>query len=157
LQYRTLNGGKVFHASVPGDWTPIASKQSIKVVPQNGYGPLNGQTVFSHGVEFGLAKASSRDLREATSALLQAFAQGNPEIRSGGAQQATRMSERSAIVTPLLNPSPLGGQEHIVVSTTFLADGSLFYYLTVVPEKDAPMFQDAFRQIGNSIRLTEVP
>jgi Zn-dependent protease with chaperone function len=157
LQYRTLNGGKVFHASVPGDWTPIASKQSIKVVPPNGYGPLNGQTVFSHGVEFGLAKASSRDLREATSALLQAFAQGNPEIRSGGAQQATRMSERSAIVTPLLNPSPLGGQEHIVVSTTFLADGSLFYYLTVVPEKDAPMFQDAFRQIGNSIRLTEVP
>jgi Zn-dependent protease with chaperone function len=156
-QFRTMNGGKVFHASVPGDWTPLPSKQSIKVVPQNGYGPLNGQTVFSHGVEFGLAKASSRDLREATNALLQAFAQGNPELRAGGAQQATRMSERSAIVTPLVNPSPLGGQEQIVVSTTFLADGSLFYYLTVVPEKDAPAFQEAFRQIGSSIRLTEVP
>jgi Zn-dependent protease with chaperone function len=156
-QYRTMNGGKVFHASVPADWTPVPSKQSIKVVPQNAFGPLNGQTVFSHGVEFGLAKAASRDLREATNALLQAFAQGNPELRSGGAQQATRMSERSAIVTPLVNPSPLGGQERIVVSTTFLADGSLFYYLTVVPEKDAAVFQDAFRQIGNSIRLTEVP
>ncbi|HEY7171998.1 MAG TPA: M48 family metalloprotease [Vicinamibacterales bacterium] len=156
-QFHTMNGGKVFHASVPVDWTAIPSKQSIKVVPQNGYGPLNGETVFSHGVEFGLAKASSRDLRQATDALLQAFAQGNPELRAGGAQQATRISERSAIVTPLVNSSPLGGQEHITVSTTFLADGSMFYYLTVVPVKDEPGFQDAFRQIGASIRLTEVP
>jgi hypothetical protein len=156
-EFHTMNGGKVFHASVPVDWTAIPSKQSIKVVPKNGYGPLNGETVFSHGVEFGLAKASSRDLREATSALLQAFAQGNPELRAAGPQQATKLSERSAIVTALVNPSPLGGPEHITVSTTFLADGSMFYYLTVVPEKDEPGFQDAFRQIGASIRLTEVP
>jgi len=155
-QYHTMNGGKVFHASVPVDWTAIPSKQSIKVVPTNGYGPLNGETVFSHGVEFGLAKASSRDLREATNVLLQAFAQGNPQLRAAG-QQATKISERSAIVTVLVNPSSLGGQEHISVSTTFLADGSMFYYLTVVPEKDEPGFQDAFRQIGASIRLTEVP
>jgi len=155
-QYHTMNGGKVFHASVPVDWTAIPSKQSIKVVPTNGYGPLNGETVFTHGVEFGLAKASSRDLREATNALLQAFAQGNPELRAAG-QQATRMSERSAIATALVNQSPLGGQEHITVSTTFLADGTMFYYLTVVPEKDEPGFQAAFQQIGASIRLTEVP
>jgi hypothetical protein len=155
-QYHTMNGGKVFHASVPVDWTAIPSKQSIKVVPQNGYGPINGETVFSHGVEFGLAKASSRDLREATNALLQAFAQGNPELQAAG-QQATKMSDRSAIATALVNPSPLGGQEHITVSTTFLADGTMFYYLTVVPEKDEPGFQDTFRQIGASIRLTEAP
>jgi hypothetical protein len=32
----------------------------------------------------------------------------------------------------------------------------MFYYLTVVPEKEAATFQDAFRKIGESIRLTEV-
>jgi len=48
------------------------------------------------------------------------------------------------------------GQERIVVYTTFLADGTLFYYLTLAPERDAAAFQDTFRRIGESIRLTEV-
>src|SRR5215510_8115896 len=43
-QYRDISGGKVFRASVPADWTSIASKTAIKAIPQNGYGPLNGQT-----------------------------------------------------------------------------------------------------------------
>jgi Zn-dependent protease with chaperone function len=155
-QYRDISGGKVFQASVPTNWTPLASKSAIKVVPENGYGQLNGQTVFSHGVEFGVAKAGSRDLAEATRIWLQAVTQNNPELRSAGQQQAIRISQRSAIATPLSNPSPLGGDERIVVCTTFLADGSLFYYLTLVPEKDAAAFQEAFRRIGESIRLTEL-
>jgi hypothetical protein len=146
----------VFQASVPSDWTTLPSQSSIKVVPQNGYGQLNGQTVFSHGVEFGLLKAPSRDLQEATRAWLQAVAQNNPELRLAGQQQQVRISQRSALGTPLVNPSPLGGQELIGVYTTFLADGTMFYYLTVVPEKEAATFQDAFRKIGESIRLTEV-
>ena len=66
-----------------------------------------------------------------------------------------RMSQRSALATPLVNPSPLGGRERIGVYTTFLADGTLFYYLTIVPENDAAAFQDAFRRIGESIQLTD--
>ncbi len=146
----------MFEASVPSNWTSLASKSAIKVVPENGYGQLDGQTVFSHGIEFGVAKAASRDLQEATNAWLNAVAQNNPELRQAGEQQATRISQRSAIVTPLVNPSPLGGKERIVVYTTFLVDGSLFYYLTLVPENDAAAFQDAFRRVGESIRLTEV-
>ena len=147
---------RCFRRRFPSNWTSLASKSAIKVVPQNGYGQLDGQTVFSHGVEFGVAKAGSRDLREATNAWLNAVAQSNPELRLAGTQQAMRISQRSAIATPLVNPSPLGGQERIVVYTTFLVDGSLFYYLTLVPENDAPAFQDAFRRVGESIRLTEV-
>ena len=67
-----------------------------------------------------------------------------------------RISQRSAIGTPLVNPSPLGGEEHIGLYTTFLADGSLFYYITIVPEHDAQAYQQAFRRIGQSLRLTEV-
>jgi hypothetical protein len=154
-QYRTISGGKVFQASVPADWVNLPSKSSIKVVPENGYGQLNGQTVFNCGVEFGIAQAASRNLQEATNAWLKAVARGNPELRLTGPQQALRVSQRSAIATPLANPSPLGGQERIVVTTTFLVDGTLFYYLTVAQEKDAEAFQEAFRRIGESIRLTD--
>jgi hypothetical protein len=155
-QYRTLSGGKIFQADIPSNWTSLPSKSSIKAVPENGYGELNGQVVFTHGVEFGLVKAESRDLQEATKAWLNAVAQGNPELKLGGQQQAMKISQRSAIGTPLVNPSPLGGNEHISLYTTFLADGSLFYYLTIVPEKEAQAYQEAFRKIGQSLRLTEV-
>jgi hypothetical protein len=154
-QFRALNGGNVFQASVPADWTSLPSKTAIKVVPTNGYGQLNGQTVFTHGVEFGVAKTSSRNLEEATRAWLNAVAQGNPELRLAGTQQALRISQRNGLSTPLVNPSPLGGQERLGLYTTFLADGTLFYFLTIAPEGEADQFQDTFRRIGASIRLTE--
>jgi Zn-dependent protease with chaperone function len=153
--YREISGGRIFQASVPSDWTNVASKSSIKVVPQNGYGEVNGQTVFSCGVEFGVARAVSRDLQEATNAWLNGIAQNNPELRVAGSQQAVRISQRSALATPLAGPSPLGGRERIVLYTTFLADGTLFYYLTLAPEADAEAFQGTFRHIAESIRLTE--
>jgi len=154
-EYRSISGGKVFQAEVPSNWTSLPTSSAIKVVPENGFGQLNGQTVFSHGIEFGVAQAGTRDLRAATMTWLKAVAQNNPELRLAGEQQATRISQRSAIVTPLVNPSPLGGQERIGLYTTFLADGTLFYYLTIVPEREAAAFQEAFRRIGQSIRLTD--
>ena len=155
-QYRTVSGGKIFQADVPSNWTTVSSNSSIKVVPQNGYGPLNGEVVFSHGVEFGVVKAQSRDLQEATNAWINAVSESNPKLRASGPQQQMRISQRSAIGTSLVNPSPLGGEEHIGLYTTFLADGSLFYYITIVPENDAQAYQEAFRRIGQSLRLTEV-
>jgi hypothetical protein len=116
---------------------------------------MNGQTVFTHGVEFGVARTTSRDLQEATNAWLKAIARDNPQLRLGGEQQPLRMSQRSAIATPLVNPSALGGNERINVYTTFLTNGALFYYLTVCPESDQDKFQNAFRQIGQSIRFTD--
>src|SRR5262249_1559192 len=79
----------------------------------------------------------------------------NPELKMEGTQQAVRISQRSGVATALTNPSSLGGREKIGLYTTFLTDGTLFYYLTVVPENDAAAFQDAFRHIGEPIKLTE--
>ena len=154
-QYRSFNGGKVFQASVPDNWTNLASQTAIKSIPQNGYGQLNGQTVFSHGVEFGVAKAESRDLRQATNAWLKAVAQGNPNMKVNGPQQDLQIAQRQALGTALLNPSPLGGQERIGVYTMFMASGNLFYYLTVVPEQETQTFQATFQRIAESIRLTD--
>jgi hypothetical protein len=41
------------------------------------------------------------------------------------------------------------------VYTTLLADGNLFYYLTVVPEDEAPSYSAAFDRVGQSIRLND--
>jgi Zn-dependent protease with chaperone function len=149
-------GGKVFQASVPENWTKLSSKNAIKAVPENGYGDLNGQTVFTHGVEFGVTRAASRDLAEATRSFLEGLSENNPELRLAGDQQSTRISGRSALLFPLQNPSALGGRERITVTTVFLAEGTLFYFLTVAPDRDAAVFEPVFRKIGQSIKLTEV-
>ena len=125
------------------------------MVPQNGYGDLNGQTVFTYGVEFGVAQAGTRDLQEATNTFLTAIMNGNSGLRPAGGQQSVRLSDRSAIATAFLNPSALGGQEQVVFYTTFLSNGALFYYLTVVPQNDAQAFDETFRRIAGSIRLTD--
>jgi len=156
-QYKTISGGKVFQASVPNNWTSINAENTVRVVPQNGYGELNGETVFSHGVEFGIAKAASGNLRDATSAWLKGIAQSNPDLELAGEQERIHLSNRAALATPLVNTSPLGGKERVGLYTTFVANGILFYYVTVVPEKDAAAFQEAFRKVGESIRFADTP
>jgi hypothetical protein len=37
----------------------------------------------------------------------------------------------------------------------FLVDGTMFYCLTVVPDKEATTFAETFQRITASIRLTE--
>jgi hypothetical protein len=154
-QYRQVRGGQLFQASVPSNWTAVASNTSIKYVPQNGYGDARGQTVLTHGVELGVARASSRDLRDATDTLIGAFLQDNPGMRVSGNSESLRISGRTGVGTPLSGRSALGGEERVGLYTTLLADGNLFYYVTVVPERDAGRYVAVFDRIGQSIRLND--
>ncbi len=155
-QFQKIAGGKLFEADVPSNWKGLSSNSSIKVVPENGYGTVNGQTAFTHGVQFGVARASSRDLREATRALLAGFAQSNPELKQAGQPMDTRIAQRSALGVSLANRSALGKTELIGVFTTFLADGNLFYYVTIAPEDEAAAYDPVFERIGRSIKLKDV-
>jgi hypothetical protein len=154
-QYRQVRGGGLFETVVPSNWTAVSSNPSVKYVTQNGYGELRGQAVLTHGVELGVARASSRDLREATDTLLNAFMQENAGLRIADNSRTMRLSGRSALGTPLVGRSALGGEERVGVYTTFLADGNLFYYATVVPERDSARYGAVFERIGESIRLND--
>jgi hypothetical protein len=154
-QYRNVKGGELFQVSVPTNWTPISSNNSMKFVPQNGYGEANGQEQMTHGAELGVAQASSRDLRQATQTLVDGFVRSNPEMRVVGQQRQMSMAGRTAIVTPLVGRSVLGGTERVDLQTTLLADGNLFYFLTVVPERDYDVYAPTFQRVAQSIRLND--
>ena len=76
-------------------------------------------------------------------------------MRQVGESVAVELSNRSGIGTPLVGRSALGGSERVGVYTTLLADGNLFYYLTVVPEDEAPAYAAVFDRVGQSIRLSD--
>ena len=154
-QYKTAKGGQLFQVSVPSNWTALSANNSVKFVPQNGLGDYQGQSVFTHGVELGVARAASRDLDESTDAFVNALLQGNPGMRVSNSAQQIRISQRTGLATTLVGRSALNQSERVGVYTTLLANGSLFYYLTVVPENDAPTFNPAFDRVGTSIRLND--
>jgi beta-barrel assembly-enhancing protease len=153
-QYRSVRGGQVFQAAVPANWQALSDNSAIKYVPPNGYGPYQGQQVFTHGVEMGVARAAARDLASATSQFVQALARNNPSLRQAGNVREVRLSGRPALAVPLVNQSALGEQERIGLYTAQLADGNLFYFLTVVPNDDASLYGPTFERIAQSIRIS---
>lgn len=155
-QFRTVQGGKLFDVSVPQNWRAVSSTNAVKFVPQNGYGVVEGgQAVFTHGVELGVARASSRDLEEATRTLIAGFARSNPDLRQRSEVREVRLSQRSGLGVSLDNRSALGGSEQVGIYTTFLADGNLFYVATIVPDGEAERYRPVFDRIARSIRLRD--
>ena len=132
-----MQGGQLFTVSVPSNWQPVSSNNSIKYVPQNAYGDYQGQTTLTHGVELGVARASSRDLNAGDAdADRRLRARQRRHARRRRSRKTFRLSGRNAIVTPLEGRSALGGVERVDVHTTMLTNGDLFYLLTVVPERE---------------------
>ena len=154
-QYRTVQGGQLFTVSVPSNWQPVASNNSVKYVPQNAYGDYQGQSTLTHGVELGVTRASSRDLYQSTQDLIDGFVRSNDGMRVAGREQQFTLSGRNAIATPLEGRSALGGMERVVVHTTLLNNGDLFYVLTVVPEREMNSYSQAFNRVVQTVRLND--
>jgi hypothetical protein len=133
----------------------VSSNNSVKYVPENAYGEYQGQTTLTHGVELGVARATSRDLYQSTQALIDSFLQGNDGMRVAGREENFTLSGHNAIVTPLEGRSALGGVERVDVHTTLLNNGDLFYVLTVVPEREAGTYGAAFDRVVRSVRLND--
>lgn len=154
-QYRTAQGGRLFEVQVPTNWQSIASNSEIKFVPPNGFGDYNGETVFTHGAEIGVTRASSTDLMDATRTLVESFQRGNPDLRTQGGPRDIRLGGRTGLAVPMVNRSALGGAEYVGLHTTFLRDGSLLHVATIVPENEASAYQSAFSRMVNSLRLKD--
>jgi Zn-dependent protease with chaperone function len=154
-QYRTVRGGQLFDVQVPVNWRSVSSTNAIKFAPDNGYGTLYGQTVFTHGAEFGVTRAASTDLVEATRTLLSAFQRGNPDLRQQGQARQLPLAGRTALGVLLVNRSSTGRTEQVGLHTMFLADGNLFYFATVVPQDEASLYESAFSRVASTLRLRD--
>ncbi len=152
---RTERGGSIFQVNVPDNWRALSANNFIRYVPENAYGPMNGQNVLTHGIELGVARAETTDLQAATDSFVEALVRGEPTVRRAGESRVVTIAGRRGVATALVNRSPLGGDERIDLVTAPLADGNLFYALTVVPDRDEAAYDDTFESILQSIRLTD--
>jgi peptidase M48-like protein len=146
----------LFRVSVPSNWRELPGNNSVTFAPDGGYGNYQGQSVFTHGMEFGLDRTENHDLRTSTDELINGLSQGNPRLRRNGNYTSTTIAGRRALATTLTNVSDATGQpERIVVYTTQLADGSLFYGIGVAPSDEFGNYQQVFTRVMRSVQLND--
>lgn len=151
--YQILNGG--VQVSVPNNWRQIDDSNSVWFVPEGAYGQYNGQAVFTHGVNFGVAQTNSRNLQQATNELISNLAQGNGNLRVNGSYQRTTFGGRNAIWTSLINTNEATGRpESVRLIATQLRNGQLLYMMAVAPQNERN-FETAFQSVSNSVRIND--
>ena len=129
----------------------MTSNSAVKFVPQNAYGQLNGETVFTHGVELGVARADIARPGGVHRRAAERAGAGQPQPAPGDRSRDRRgCRSATAIEHQLVNRTPNGAQERVGLTTTFLADGNLFYLLTIVPVEESGRYQPAFSRVAST-------
>ena len=154
-RYRSYDEG-FLRVAVPDNWQEIRDGNSLWFAPQGAYGQANGQAVFTHGVNFGVAQTQNRDLQRATDEFVNGLAQGNRSLRANAGYRRTTVSGRTGLITTLNNVNEATGQpESITVITTPLRNGGLFYMIGVAPQGEVGNFDNAFVNILSSLRIND--
>jgi Zn-dependent protease with chaperone function len=156
-EYRTYSAGQLFRVSVPGNWRELpAGDNAVWFAPEGAYGTAtSGQSVFTHGMEFGVGQVNTSDLREATEALVQSLAQGNPRLQQAGSAQRTRFGDRNGLALQLRNVSDATGEaEVITLQTALLQDHVLLYSIAVAPADDFKQYAPVFQRVQRSVEVT---
>jgi Peptidase family M48 len=157
-RFRVYQGGNIFRVNVPDNWRELSTgDDSVWFAPEGAYGQAdNGQAVFTHGMQFGLARTRSADLEGATQELLQALAQGNPELQQDGRAEHTRFGNQEGLGLQLRNRSEATGEPELVaVYTTLLPDDTLLYGIGVAPQDEWRQYGSVFDRVVGTARVTE--
>ncbi|HEY1306278.1 MAG TPA: M48 family metallopeptidase [Vicinamibacterales bacterium] len=150
--FRTSRPLDFLQLSVPTNWQEVGGDaKGVTYAPEGGY---DGET-FTHGVQIGIADKGTGDLKRDTDALITSLTQSNRQLKFGGSYSRDSIDGRSALRTTMSNISEATGQnETISLTTTRLTDGRLLFLIGVAPQAEASSYQDAFRRVRQSVRLS---
>jgi hypothetical protein len=155
-RYQTYTEGNFLRVSIPDNWRRLGDSNSIWFAPEGAYGQAQGQSVFTHGVEIGLSRVSSRNLQQATDEFIGNLGQGNQNLRQRTGYQRGTVSGRTALAMTLSNINEATGQQEIItVYTTLLRNGDLFHMIAVAPQNEFNNYQGVFNNVLRSIRLSD--
>ena len=155
-QYTKYTEGDQFQVSVPSNWRELPGNNTVTFAPPGAYGAINGQSVFTHGVEIGMSRNETHDLQTATDESIRSLSNGNPDLRRESGYDRVSLGNRNGLHTVLSNRSEASGQpETIELFTTQLRDGSLFYLIGVAPRAEANIYSNVFRRVASSVRFND--
>jgi len=153
-RYSSYDEGNLFRISVPSNWRELPGNNSVTFAPEGGYGAVNQQSVFTHGVEVGIMRNESHNLQTATDELIQSLSQSNPRMRRSRGYDRGGVGGRDGLRALLTNQNDATGRtERIALYTTMLADGTLFYMIGVAPDDEYGSYDQVFNRIAGSLQF----
>jgi hypothetical protein len=152
-RWQTTSPAKFFQVSVPSNWSRVSGSSLIYAPGGAVHQSQDGEVSYTHGVQFGTAQGTG-NLQQDTQALLSGLARSNPQLRSQSGLQRDTLGGRQALSTTLSNVSSVTGQpETVVVTTTSLPDGSVFFVVGVVPQREARAYAETLRRVRTSVKI----
>ena len=153
-RYTTYDEGGIFRVAVPANWRELQDSDTVTFAPEGGYGTLNGQNVFTHGIQIGLARNEAHNLQAPPDELIAAFARGNPDLGRATGYQRVTVDGRPGLRTTMTNVNEAtGNPENIQLVTTDVGNGDLLYAIGVAPRDQFNAYRTVFDRIVGSIRL----
>jgi len=154
-QYRSYTPANFFRVSVPSNWNEVRTDGGVTFAPDGGYVDRQGQSAFTHGIQFGVAQGGSGNLQRDAQSLLQGFARGNPDLRQQSGFSRDNVGGRQSLTTTLSNVSEVTGEpEYIRLTTTSLPDGNVLYMIGVAPQTEARTYDSAFAKVKQSVQIS---
>ncbi len=145
-----------FRISVPENWRELPSNDIVTFAPEGAYREIQGQFVFSHGIQGGVVRAQSSSLRTATDELIRELGQGNQNLRRNGSYQRETLGRRDALAASLTNISELTGRPELVtLYTMMLRSGDLFYLVAVAPQDEMQDYQRTFMAVLGTVSVND--
>ena len=149
--FQTYTEGNMFRISVPSNWRELPGGSAVTFAPEGAYGDANGQSMFTHGVEVGAARNESHDLQTATQRADRVAGPGNPGLSRPSRFDRVKVGGRQGLRAVMTNTSSSGEPENIVIFTSQLRDGSLFYAVAVAPRHD--FLRPISRRVFDKVRF----
>jgi Zn-dependent protease with chaperone function len=150
-RYTEYNEGDVFTVSVPSNWTELPSGNSVTFAPEGAY---DREGSFSHGIQIGIGRSGTRNVRDATEELVASLAQGNPGLGKPSSFRNTSLAGRRGLTTTVVNVLDGTGQREVLqIVTSQLPDGNLMYVIAVSPEGQVQDYRSVFQKVVDSIKL----
>ncbi len=156
-RWRTYDAD-LLRISVPSNWEQIGGRDgAVTYAPEGGYfRNQNGGSVFTHGVEVGVAEVQGNSLQQQTEQIIRSFTQSNPQLRRQSGYSRTNVAGRQGLTVTLSNVSEATGQtEAINVSTTQLRDGRVLFLVGVAPNEEARTYFDTFSRVRQSLQIED--
>ena len=141
-----------FSVSVPDNWIQ-SDKEPLVVSPEGGYKLTNGRPEVSHGAMFGALNVGTKDLKQGSDRFIDALIKNNSDMYRRLSSAPSSLGVRSAIATKLSGKGRAGRMENVTIHTTILNNGALFYLITVVPEEESALYQDAFNTLVRTLQI----
>lgn len=151
---RLYSSSSLVRVSIPNNWKDFPSGAEAQFAPVGAYGDQG----ITHGAMIGTYTpgGTNPSLAQASNDYLMTILEGNDYLNQRGSLLRTTLAGRTAYTGQLSGTSPVTGRiELVTIYTTQLRNGELLFVATVVPETESSRYSTTFRNLINSLRLTD--